>query len=48
VRYGRLDNDCVERANPALDSVFNLFSKTEEYLLSPTKDFFCFGKQVGD
>jgi len=32
VRGGGVGNDCVERADPALDSVSDLFSKTEEIL----------------
>ena len=32
VRGGGVGNDCVERADPVLDSVSDLFSKTEEIL----------------
>ena len=32
MRSGGIGNDCVERADSALDSVSNLFSKTEEIL----------------
>ena len=34
VRGSRIDNDCIKRADPALDSVSDSFFKTEEILSS--------------
>ena len=32
MRGSRIDNDCIKRADPALDSVSDSFFKTEEIL----------------
>ena len=34
MRGSRIDNDCIKRADPALDSVSDSFFKTEEILSS--------------
>ena len=45
MRGGRVGNDCVERADPALDSASNLYSK-EEILVDDSRPSSCLAYTV--